>query len=172
MNKCLFITTLILTTVSQFSFGQLSFNHSAGGGVYFTPTSTDGCILYSPRLNVVEFADEGTISIGTHLAGFIYYESQVGGAYAYDLPIMLEVNFGHAATPYTYSDFGGFAGVGYSMSEMNSGWYESRGPVFNAGLRGNIAGIPVGIRAAYTKNTLPEFGDMFSVSFFYSFGDF
>src|SRR4051812_38014052 len=95
------------------AYSQISFNHSIGGGLYIADAG-GWAFLYSPRLNVVELADEMTVSVGTHLGlGFSgSANSRTGGdgSFLLDAPIMAEFNFGHAANPdATSSSFGGFA---------------------------------------------------------------
>ena len=135
--------------------------------------------MYSPRVNLVELGDEMTISVGTHLGLGLLISAEDGNSFALDLPIVAELNFGHAAHPNTSSSFGGFVGAGYGTSRIGSDgafgadYNRASGVVFNAGTRGHIRqSIPLGLRVSYLLNTKKDFDNVISVGLFYTFGKF
>lgn len=178
MKKIIFISICILASV-QLSYGQISFSHSAGGSYYYSSLASAPGIMYSPRLNVVELDDEITVSVGTHLGLGIVYNSQDGASsFALDLPLVAEINFGHAANPETRSSFGGFAGLGFGISKIGSAstfgddYNNAAGLLLNGGIRTIIKEMPVGLRVSYLLNTKKDFENVLSVGLFYTFGDF
>ncbi len=160
--------------------GQISFSHSLGGSIYIGEDASVPGIMYSPRVNLVEFGDEGTISLGTHLGMWLEYNSQAGAsAFALDAPLMAEVNFGMAANPYTSSSFGGYAGIGYGISSFGSagafGSFNGNGGigvVVNGGIRAIILGAPVGLRASYLLNNAEGGSNVFSLGAYYCIGSY
>ncbi len=178
ITKITLLGTMLLL-LSQLSFGQISFSHSLGGAFYGGEYASSPGIMYSPRLNLIELDRELTISLGTHIGfGFSSYSYEGAPTYAFDLPIMAEINFGHGANPDTRSDYGGFAGVGFGISSIKSSGafsneYESgMGIVFNGGVRALIKDYPVGVRVSYMLNLKKDFGNIYSLGIFYTFGDF
>lgn len=179
--------TALLTVLTLFPFftakAQVSFSHSGGLSFYWAGQAASYSVLYSPRLNLLEFGDEATFSIGTHLGGWVSLSSRGSSddAYVLDVPIMAEVNFGQGAYSDTRGSFGGFAGVGYGVSFVGSsnslggGASENMatGPVANIGIRTLISGQAVGLRLSYLYN-LNSNGDsdVFGLGLFYTFGDF
>lgn len=163
---------------------QVSFNHSIGAAYYLSDGAEAPAILYSPRLNVVELGRELTISVGTHLGlGFQKSASSDGsssGSFAIDIPLMAEMNFGHAANPDTRSGFGGFIGAGVGYNQMSredefSGSIEkssTTGLVFNAGIRTIISDNPCGLRLSFMKGLKESDSYVVGAAIFYTLGDF
>lgn len=160
---------------------QVSFSHSVGGAAYFSKNVATPAIMYSPRLNLMELDNELTLSIGTHLGAWLAFNSREGASSAtFDFPLMVELNFGHGADPYTRSDFGGFAGVGFGVSFMGAdgGWgadiNNAIGPVVNGGIRAYVFDQSLGLRLSYLYNLKSgdDTGSVFGVGIFYTFGDY
>lgn len=178
LKKFLF-TSAILFAISFPSFSQISFSHSIGGSIYASESASAPALMYSPRINVVELSDEMTISLGTHLGlGYSGNSREGASSFALDLPIMAEINFGHAANPNTDSSFGGFVGVGYGINKMGSegafedGYNNAAGIVLNAGIRAIINEYPLGARVSYLLNTKDGGENTYSIGIFYTFGSF
>ncbi|MDX1907448.1 MAG: hypothetical protein SF053_10480 [Bacteroidia bacterium] len=178
MKKFVFTGLCILAAV-QFSYGQVSFSHSFGVAYYASSFAAAPGIMYSPRLNFVELNDEMTVSVGTHLGLGLVYNSQEGASsFVLDLPLVAEINVGHAANPDTKSSFGGFAGLGFGINKIGSqgafgaDYNDAAGLLFNGGIRAIIKEKPVGLRLSYLLNAKEGFENVFSIGLFYTFGKF
>jgi len=178
-TKKLLLAGIILMSTIKISISQISFSHSLGASYYAGGQVGAPGIMYSPRINFLELNKELTLSAGTHLGLGLSMNSREGASsFAFDLPIMAEINYGHGAKPKTRSSFGAFGGVGFGISKIGSSgafsadYNSAVGPVINAGIRCLIKERPLGLRASYLLNTKKEFSDVFSVGLFYTFGDF
>lgn len=151
------------------------FSHSAGAGFYTGSSDyTAVGLVYSPRINFAVLSERAAFSIGTHLgmgANFRYTigsnaHSSGSNLFA-DLPLVVEYNFGNAATRVASTRFGGFIGTGYcwhftsrkdiydvyeSDNTVSKGLNLS-GPVINAGFRFPIGHASFGLRFAFMFNT-------------------
>jgi hypothetical protein len=178
INKLL-VVIMAIFTITQLSYGQISFSHSIGGSYYMCSSTAAPGIMYSPRLNLIELDDEMTISIGTHFGlGFALNSREGASSLALDIPLVAEFNFGHAANPDTRSSFGGFAGLGFGINKIGSagvygtGYNNAAGIVINAGIRALIKERALGLRLSYLLNMKTGFENVFSIGAFYTFGDF
>jgi len=168
----------MLLLFAQFSHGQISFSHAIGGSYYFASLTEAPGIMYSPRINLFELSDELTISVGTHLGlGLVSANSREGArSFAFDLPIVAEVNFGHGANRDTKSLIGGFAGLGYGISKIGSaGTFgadsnDARGLILNGGVRVIIQERSIGLRLSYLLNTKEGYENVTGVGLFWTFG--
>lgn len=165
----------VLLALSQITYGQISFSHAGGVAAYGAGDVSAPAAMYSPRLNFVELADEMTISIGSHIGGGLAFNSREGAnSLALDIPIVAELNFGHAAHSDTESSFGGFIGAGYGISKIGdtsafgSGSNDARGIVVNAGLRALIKEHSVGVRVSYMLNTKEGGKNVIGLGAFYT----
>jgi hypothetical protein len=182
MKKTSLIFCSILCFLLQFSVSkaQVSFSHSAGLSAYIGGSAAAWGLNYSPRLNLLELGDELTFSLGTHLGLGLQYSSQEGSSNSFtlDLPLMAEINFGHASSPETSSSFGGFGGIGYGISKIGSdGVYgadynNAAGLVINGGVRFIVKERPVGVRLSYMLNFKGDAKNVLAFGAFYTFGDF
>ena len=160
--------------------GQVSFSHSAGGAYYLTSSIGAPAITYSPRLNLLQMSDEATLSLGTHIGLGLVYNSRAGASsFALDLPIVAELNLGHASSPESDAVFGGFIGAGYGINKMGAAGAfggetnDAAGIVLNGGIRANIReSFPLGLRVSYLINTKEGNEDVIGVGIFYNFGNF
>lgn len=181
----------ILTAVAVLSLAafnaanaQISFSHSVGGGLYASSKGAGWALMYAPRLNVVELADEMTVSVGTNLglglSGSANSREGGSGTLLLDLPILAELNIGHAANNDANSDFGGFVGVGFGYSKMassvetnfgtSSSNVTSTGVLFSGGLRAVIKGQSVGLRVSYMLNGATDGANVFGLGLHYNIG--
>lgn len=169
-----FFLTLSAIFICQLANAQVSFSHAAGMSFFVGGEAATPAFMYAPRLNVVEFGDEATLSVGTHLSAWIVLSSRnpSSNAYALDIPLVAELNFGHGAHPDADSDFGGFVGLGYGISFLggNNNENSASGPVANIGARMYIADKPVGLRLSFLYNTEEEGENVFGLSLFYTLG--
>lgn len=154
------LLTIALFYSVQFAFGQVSFSHSFGAALYASSSTLMPALTYSPRVNILELKKEITVSAGTHLGLGAFIDSYTGsGAFMYDIPLVAEINFGHAAKPKTRSSFGGFAGLGYGINKtITDGSTEetedsANGIIFNAGIRAIINEKALGLRASYLMDS-------------------
>lgn len=179
-RKTLFLVCFLLVTWT-YSTAQVSFSHSLGASYYFCPVAEGLGVMYSPRLNLASLGGESSFSVGTHLGlGLSFSSNSQSGSsssYTLDLPLVLELNFGQASQPGASSMFGGFFGVGYGYSSIGSSdsWggvssNKTSGPVFNGGIRFNIAERPLGIRASFLKSLDKDAKDVIGVGVSYNFG--
>jgi hypothetical protein len=144
--------------------GQSNFNHAIGLSLY----GYDGipALTYSPRWNIQKWNDNTTLSIGTHFGlNFGIYTNDI---YVLDIPIMMELNFGHGSHSQNEHNVGQFIGLGYGYSEIDE-MDISDGIVFNAGIRKKLMGESFGLRVSYLYNLRSTGGDVFSFGLFYTF---
>lgn len=155
---------------------QVSFSHSLGASYYAGGGVACPAIMYSPRANVLNLSDESTVSVGTHLGLGFSFNSQSGGAFALDFPLVAELNLGHAASEDSEADFGAFFGAGYGISKIGyddgfgGGYNNAAGFVINGGLRAYVNSRSMGIRISYLKNRKEDAGNVLGLGFFYNFG--
>ena len=174
--KSIIAVCLLIMISNANSSAQVSFSHSLGASFYFSEVTSSPGVMYSPRLNFIELGDEVTVSAGTHIGAWLDFNSRSGGSYSVDLPVVAEINFGHASHPDTKSKFGGFAGLGYGYNQMatsdnfGSSFNTAIGPVVNGGLRFIINENPIGLRGSYLLNTNAGNADVISVGLFYTLG--
>ena len=161
IKKLALIVTLFMFGL-QGLMAQVSFSHAAGGKVFIG--SGEGFeyssfgILYSPRLNFVEIGDSSTLSLGTHLGlGFQgSYNSRDGGessSFVFDVPVVVEFNFGQASNNDNDDGFGFYAGAGYGIHKSSDFGESFSGPVASAGLRFAIADRPLDVNLSYQMGT-------------------
>lgn len=168
---------IVFLFTTAFSFGQMSFSHSFGGAYYISSLASAPGLTYSPRINFLELSQELTISAGTHLGlGMVYSSGEGASSFAFDLPLVAEINFGHAASPKTSSSFGGFAGLGFGISKIGSAgtfgadYNDASGLIINGGVRAIIKEKPLGLRVAYLLNLKEGFENVLTIGIFYSIG--
>jgi hypothetical protein len=154
------------------------FSHSAGVAFYGTEDYFSFGLMYSPRINFAVLSETSTFSIGTHLglggsynySYSSYYGSQTNTSVFIDAPLVVEYNFGNAATRVAYKKFGGFVGGGYGLHAVTHSedyYYNDydyhitnaniRGPLINAGFRFPIGRASFGVRLSYLFNTNPDY---------------
>ncbi|OFY64196.1 MAG: hypothetical protein A3H98_12530 [Bacteroidetes bacterium RIFCSPLOWO2_02_FULL_36_8] len=170
---------MTIFTAIQVTYGQISFSHSGGASFYGSSLASAPGLMYSPRINFLELRDELTISAGTHLGlGVVYSRDEGASSFAFDLPLVAEINFGHGANPDTRSSFGGFGGFGFGISKIGSAgafgadYNDAAGIVLNGGIRAIINKNPLGLRLSYLINTKEGFENVISLGIFFTFGDF
>jgi hypothetical protein len=183
--KKLAVTFFILFVVSHVSYGQVSFSHSLGGSAYISSLASSSGIMYSPRINFMTFRRSSTtLSIGTHFGLGFSFKSEAGtssSSFALDIPVVVELNLGHAASPggrrsRSRSNFGGFAGIGFGINKVGSAssfggsYNDAAGIVIDGGLRAMIAGKSYGLRLSYLLNLKEGFENVIGVGMFYTFG--
>jgi hypothetical protein len=131
------------TMGSGFSFRE-QFKHAAGLGavMYTSRESTDfiPAINYSPNISLTRNLSDFSVTIGSHLVlGYHPSGDSLDKEFIYtDLPILVELNFGHNASKDFYYDLGWFLGGGYSFNLVNENWQS--GPVATVGFRTFIFG--------------------------------
>ncbi|PUZ27372.1 hypothetical protein GA0116948_103362 [Chitinophaga costaii] len=181
------LSLFCLRAFSQDKTGRELFSHSIGftgfGGImddYSAATDYTGFgFTYSPRFNFAILSPSSSFSIGTHLsAGFSISAEDLyvingddnQAAFMLDAPLLLEYNFGNAATREAYKKWGFFVGAGYGWHisqakvAVQDEYYgygylkediRARGPVFDAGMRFPIALASLGVRFSYQVNNNP-----------------
>ncbi len=103
-------------------------------------------LTYFPRFNFVE-NENSSISVGAPIGIGIgitsnTYGDDVGVLFSYDLPLVIDYNFGCKSTMANERTFGGYFGAGFgynkvNISESSYSNYDgaSYGPLFRAGFR-------------------------------------
>lgn len=170
------------------AYSQVSLSYSVGVSGNFSSNVKCPLILKSLRLNFAELDDEVTLSLGTHVGTLIFLLPSRFNAFAMDIPLVVEANFGHAAHPNTQSYFGGFAGLGFGFNYMaissneNSRISGALGPVINAGIRFFDGDQSIGLRLSYLYNMKGQdilklgpgdyYSSVFGIGVTYNFGNF
>jgi len=123
----------------------------------------------------MELGDEMTLSVGTHASLGFSANSRSGGSFAFDLPVVVEANFGNKAhREADSSSLGGFFGVGYGINQMASndefGFSESSsaGIIINGGVRAIIRDYPLGARLSYLLNNKEGGVNVLGLGLFYN----
>lgn len=174
---------IAMALVANFAVkAQVEFNHSAGFGLYASETSSGYALQYSPRLNLLELSDEMSLSVGSHLgvgfSGSVNSQTGGSGSFVLDLPLMAEVNFGHASSTNSSVGFGGFLGAGFGYHKasyddgFSSGDRGATGLVFNGGFRTNlIKETSITFRVSYMLASDGK-GDIIGLGLLYNLGDY
>jgi hypothetical protein len=159
--KILVLTFLLPALTVQ---GQTYFNHALGLSVY----GWDGIpgLMYSPRLTLLSLNDQTNISIGTHIG--INYGLYTGELYVLDLPLVMEMNFGHGAHRYNEKKNGGFMGLGYGFMKLDDDNIQEQGLLMNVGFRRRVFDASLGLRLSLLTDITFSFG-YFSLGAFYTF---
>lgn len=178
MKKIKLILAFALMSIStQFSYAQVSFSHGLGAEIFSTSNALVPALVYSPRVNFLQLASEATVSAGTHLGLGFNYSSDGGDNYfAYEVPLVAELNLGSGSSPDSDVGFGGFLGLGYGInkigsSDIGTAYNDASGIYVNAGLRAIINDQPMGLRVSYLMNNKVGFSDVVGFSFFYMLGE-
>lgn len=179
-NIKIYILAMLATITlinNEEAYAKTPFSHALGASYYMGGDAGAPGITYSARYNFFEIKKELTLSIGTHLGLGLSFSSQDGASsFALDLPIMMEINFGHAADAHTRTSFGGFGGIGFGISKIGSSgtfgsdYNNAAGLVFNGGIRAIISNRPVGLRISYMVNTKLDAKDVIGIGIFYTLG--
>lgn len=159
-------------------------------------------LTYSPRFNFAVFSPTSSLSLATHVTlGFSLSTNQDGEfvsndgtdiqvGYMADLPLLVEYNFGAAATRDAFKRWGFFVGAGYGWHftqskietyDYNYGDYgylkeniQAHGPVFDAGFRFPAGPASLGVRFQYQSISNPGYvarmDGIFSCGIEYNFG--
>ncbi len=119
--------------------------HDANGG-YESFGLEQNNLTYFPRYNFVE-NENSSISVGAPIGigiGLVTntYGNDAGVLFSYDIPIVIDYNFGCKSTKENDQSFGGYfgAGFGYNKVSISGSSYSdfngsSYGPLFRAGVR-------------------------------------
>lgn len=155
MKQILLVITFIVATIycrAQEIMHSFGATISVMYGNIETPYSKSSFALsqtnftYFPRLNFVE-NENATISIGAPVGiGFGIarntYGDDAGLSFAYDLPVVLDYNFGAKSSSYNEANLGGYVGAGFGYYKVNVSKSQysnfngsSYGPLFRAGMR-------------------------------------
>lgn len=159
MRKIVFMLCFLYATSA---YSQSSFNHSLGLSFY----GYDGVpgIMYSPRFTLSKLNDNTNLSIGTHIG--INYAIYSGGMNLLDVPIVMEMNFGHGSDSNNKKKKGGFIGLGYGYAENDDG--NQQGLLMNVGFRRKVFDSSIGMRLSLLTDITFSY-DYFSLGVFYTF---
>jgi hypothetical protein len=171
----IFVACFLLSPITKAQSKKSNYFAHSAGFIFFGATEYFSAgVVYSPRINFLILSEKSTFSVGTHLglgANFNYSSDSRGNSsssssYAVDLPLMIEYNFGNAATRNANTKFGGFAGAGYGWHNATRGFFTTytgsaqpedadlhiSGLAVNAGFRFPLGRTSFGIRAGYLFN--------------------
>lgn len=131
----------------------------------------------SSRLNLLTISDEVNISAGTHFSvGLAKNSSSIGTNYFADIPVLGEVNFGHAANDESALDFGGFFGAGlgnhlmlYKTNSGSTSEYSIEGLYINGGVKFYFMDRSFGVRFSYLKDAESE-NKIYGLGLMYNLG--
>ena len=177
MRKIIFALALLMIGSSAFAQHRrkkkkTSFSHAFGGS-YVVYTEADNAaagqdlasvLNYTPRFNFYRVPKKDIVaSIGTDVELGFNFSSYGGVSYTnftYQIPVILSLNFGHAAHPDSKSGFGGFVGAGYNfhsktfqISPAERKNLMLKGIVVQGGLRFMMQGRSATLKVSYTKSS-------------------
>lgn len=178
---CLILALGVSNSMAQLyhSFGAnisiLSWNESQSSSNRSTLMQTS--FTYFPRLNILE-RDNSSVSVGVPLSLGIGIASEAYGdagvVFAFDIPVVLDYNFGLRSNMDNENNFGGYlgAGFGYNRVSISESSYSdfngsSYGPLFRGGVRIGSSnenwgghGITVGVyyKIGLEKSKMTGFG--------------
>jgi hypothetical protein len=184
-QKLLYIIFIVIYGINLNA--QVSFSHAAGikllvpafnsASVLDIESEPTLGLMYSPRVNVIQF-NNSTISLGTHFAmafeGSFNTNGNNSSSFVFDIPFVIEYNFGLASNRRNTDKFGLYVGGGYGVH--NSGGSETisskiSGFIGNIGVRFFSFGVPFDIHASYLKGTGDTSNDsVFGLGLQYTFG--
>lgn len=178
--KLFFNLTLLLTIFNQSAaFAQSPFSHAIGISQYYALGQYGNTlgVTYSPRINFAKLSDEISLSAGSHLG--VAISLQLYDPFmVYDIPTVVEFNFGKGSTSHSLSQFGGFIGGGYGYhlgrpfdSEVKYGLLTTHGFLVNAGIRGDIMGYAINMRLSYLVGSGADKVDIISFGTFINIGE-
>lgn len=174
---------LLLFFVALQTKAQLSYAHGLGSTVFLCQNYLATTFTYSPRLNFLSLGADGgsTLSVGSNVAlgyGNGSYGTYVGDGLYLDLPLVLNINRGHAADEDSWSYWGFYGGAGIGMNYTASvNWIDGRkapinkGFYFNAGIRSYNFGSSFSIHGSYLLNFTKANGNMWGIGVIYNIGD-
>jgi len=157
------------------SYGQITYNNSIGLGMYACNLGVAPAINYTPRVNIMSVTKEGSVSLSIPFGlGYTPNGGALSNSLVLDIPIMADVNLGHASSPDGVSDIGEFFGIGYGFNLFGNtpSSNASHGLILNAGARMRIAEKSYGIRVSYMRNFMTGGSSIFGAGLFYTFGEF
>jgi len=179
IQRLLFIVLVLFPLFSKAQPSAQSFSHSLGVSHHSYINVKMIGLMYSPRYNFLPLGRERTFSVGTHLSVGYAWDTEIPGAssFAYDVPLLLEFNFGHGSEPNTRKKVGGFIGAGYGIngihaSEKFGKIYKAEGLTFGGGIRFKIQNkYPLGIRLSYLINNKHHQYTILGLGVFYTFDE-
>jgi len=173
-NKMKKVTLFLGVLLSSlFAGAQVEYNHSVGltylmgmysfegewAGEYVVENNTFGYpgVTYNAR---VDYAIDSDLSVSLSAyptlcfsgsAGYNSRSGATGGStFAFELPILFQLNMGHHATQDCRSDFGGFVAAGFNMGRF-SGIGGIKGFNAQGGIKFFVKDRWYGLRHKYTK---------------------
>ncbi|MBS0027204.1 hypothetical protein ACTJJ0_11745 [Chitinophaga sp. 22321] len=192
------IILLTLAFAACFSAYSQKFMHGAGVIVLVDKTEYSdaravGGLTYSPRINFFR-KDNLSLSVGIPLSVGLggNYSSHIGSyrnettniRFMFNLPAIVNANFGRGSSKNAHSRMGFFVGAGYGYhfsteadnysgdyGEYNSAESSSTtGPVANAGLRIGVGRIHnIEIKLSYMKGVTDNKPDIYSLATLFNF---
>lgn len=192
------IILLTLSFAACFSAYSQKFMHGAGVIVLVDKTEYSdaravGGLTYSPRINFFQ-KDNLSLSVGVPLSVGLggNYSSHIGSyrnettniRFMFNLPAIVNVNFGRGSSKNAHNRIGFFAGAGYGYhfsteadnysgdyGEYNSAESSSTtGPVANAGLRIGVGRVHnIEIKLSYMKGVTDNKPDIYSLATLFNF---
>lgn len=155
----IFVVAMICIAVST---AKAQFSSSVGASLFLvsgenTGSSTPYGVTYSPRYSFGSLSVGVPITIG--MSGSYNSRSGVseGSSFTYQLPLVVDYNFGLGAADDEDSPFGGYAGIGYSLfstsyvGTFSSGTLPANGPMLQAGVRFLIKEKIISLGGSYLK---------------------
>jgi hypothetical protein len=169
-----------LAMIMAVGIAKAQFSHSAGASLFLVSSETGDnstCygVTYFPKYSF------GGLSVGVPLtvgfSGSVNSRSGAsdGASFTYQLPIVVDYNFGLGASEDSEGGIGGYVGVGYSafstsyVSTFSSGTLKANGPMGRAGVRFGIGEHILSIGGSFLKGGGTEKANVIGISALYSF---
>jgi outer membrane protein W len=195
MKKISLLTFICIAYLCSYS---QKFMHGAGVIILvdkseYSDANAVGGLTYSPRFNFFQ-KDNISLSVGIPLSVGLggSYNSHYGSyssesnniRFMFNLPAVVNFNFGRGASRNAHSRMGFFAGAGYgyhysSENDSYSGYFgeysdndhsSTTGPVANAGLRIGVGRVHnIEIKLSYMKGTTDSKPDIYSIATLFNF---
>lgn len=133
----------------------ISFMHGLGASAIIVSTDqasgTLPALTYNPRINFI-LHPEATLSIGIPLSVMYNFQNeklsgQSQGQFAYELPMVINFNFGHGSNFSSRQHWGGFVGIGYGINSL-----EVRDTESNSSNLVNVEGTYVNLGFRFLMN--------------------
>ncbi|MDI9363842.1 MAG: hypothetical protein QM541_02740 [Flavobacterium sp.] len=176
MKKIIFFGMFLVAAISV----KAQFSHAGGATLFLVSAdNTDATsaygVSYFPRYSF------GAISVGVPISAAITGSTNsrtgasAGSSFTYQLPLVVDYNFGLGASDDEESKFGGYAGLGYSLFSTSyvgvytTGTLKANGPMARAGIRFLVKEHTLSLGASFLKGGGDLKANVIGVSLLYGF---
>ncbi len=116
-------------------FNRVVYKPVGQDAIKYTKSSDVGIVL-APRVNLFDYDDIATLSLGSRI-GLGVNTEKADMRFQFHAPVLVGINFGNASSPYARSSTGGFVEVGYEFSRIigNNPMISRDGIRYDVGIR-------------------------------------